>query len=242
MKEKVLESIGLSKNEAKVFVALVDLGSTTVGKVAEVCQLHRTNIYDALERLIEKGLVSYVIREGVKYFEATNPEMLMDIIKEKEESLKKIMPQLLLSKKFTKKTEVHVYEGVIAARRIFMSFLMHKEPILVYGVPKEAPNILKKHFLEQFHKQRVAKNIVEKVIYNDDAIPRINELKEIHLLEAKVLPKEFNSPMSTNVCGDEVFLELFREIPLTIHIKSKEIADMYKKYFEIIWNVAKKIS
>lgn len=241
MKEEALEGIGLSRNESKVFLALLDLGSSTAGKVAEKSQLHRTNVYDALERLIEKGLVAYVLKKGTKFFEATDPENLMKIIKEKEDNLREIMPELLLSRKFAKKTEVHIYEGVLAARRVFMGLLDYGEPILVFGVPKEAPKVLKPHFLEQFHKQRIEKKIIEKVIYNEDAVPRIQELKKTPLLEVKKLPKEFNSPMSTNICGEEVFLELFRENPLTIQIKSKDIADMYKKYFEILWNNAKKV-
>ena len=241
MKEEVLGELGLSKNEAKVFLALLDIGSDTAGKIAEKCQLHRTNVYDALERLLEKGLVSYVLKKDIKYFEAANPEDLMNIVKEKEEHLKKIMPELLLSRKFAKKTEVHIYEGVLAARSIFMGFLKYKKPILVYGVPKEAPDVLRKYFLAQFHRQRIAKKIVEKVIYNENSLPRIKELKKIPLLEVKTLPKEFDSPMSTNICGEEIFLELFRDIPLTIQIKNKEIADMYKKYFGILWKTAKKI-
>jgi len=241
MKEEVLEDMGLSKNESKIFLVLLDMGSSTAGVVAEKCKLHRTNVYDALERLIEKGLVAYVLKKDVKYFEATDPENLMGILKEKEENLRKVMPELLLSRKFAKKTEVHVYEGVLAARRIFMGLLRYNQPILIFGVPKEAPYVLKPHFLEQFHKQRIEKKIVEKVIYNEDALPRIQELKKIPLLEVKTLPKEFNSPMSTNICGDEVFLELFRDNPLTIQIKNKEIADMYIKYFEILWNASKKI-
>ena len=86
--EKVLEEIGLSKNEAKVYLSLVYLGCTTAGKIAKHSKVPRPNVYDALERLQEKGLVSYVMKDDKKHFEASDPNALMNILKEKESKLK----------------------------------------------------------------------------------------------------------------------------------------------------------
>lgn len=242
MKEDDLMEFGFSKNEAKVYLALVDLGSATGSSIAERSKVHRTNVYDAIERLIEKGLVSYVSKDKTRYFEVTDPKNLMNLLKSKEDQLKRIMPELLLSKQLSKKTEVQVSEGVISARNALMNLLNYKQDIFIFGVPKEAPKVLGDYLLERYHNERVKAKIFEKVIYNEDAIDRITQLKKTPLCEVKVLPKDFNSPMSINICGDEVFFALFSRDPcLIIQIKSKDVAEMYKKYFDLMWNISKKV-
>ncbi len=242
MDEEILREVGLSKNESKVYLTLLEIGLSTGGQIAEKSGVHRTNVYDAIERLIEKGLVSYILKEKTKHFEANDPSSLMNLLKVKEEKLKSIMPKLLLNRKLSKKTEVTVLEGVVAARNTLLNFLTYKEPILIYGVPKETREVLGKFFLDRFQRERLEANVIEKVIYNEDAVQRVDELKKTPKCEVKILPKGFHSPMSTNICGDEVFFELFSRDPcLTIRIKSKDIADIYKKYFEVMWKIAKKV-
>lgn len=82
-KEKTLNEFGLPKNEVKVYIALLKLGLTSAGQITKVSGVHRRNVYDALERLINKGLVSYVTKEKIKYFEAVNPYFLLNLL-EKE--------------------------------------------------------------------------------------------------------------------------------------------------------------
>jgi len=242
MDEKVLEELGLSKNEAKVYLALLEIGSATGGQIAEKCGIHRTNVYDALERLVEKGLASYILKEKTKYFEATDPNNLMNLLKRKEDQLKDILPRLLINKKLSKKTEVTVSEGVVAARNALMNLLTYKEDIFIYGVPKEVPEVLGQFTLDRFQREREALKVNEKVIYNENALKRIGELKKTPHCEVRALPKGFDSPMSTNICGDEVFFGLFSRDPcLIIRIKSKEVADIYRKYFEVMWKIAKKV-
>ena len=93
MDKKILERAGLSKGEIEVYLTLLKLGSSLVSKVAQETGLHRTNIYDTLEKLKEKGLVSYVIRENRKHFSASNPEKLLDYIKEREKEVVSVIPE-----------------------------------------------------------------------------------------------------------------------------------------------------
>lgn len=242
MDENILDNIGLSKNEARVYIALLEIGISTVTSIAKKSRVHRTNVYDVIERLVQKGLISYIIKDDKKYFEATDPNNLLSVLKQKEDKLKDILPQLLLVKRLSKKTEIKVYEGVIAARNTFLSFLEIGEPIYMYGTIKGIKNILGEHILDRFQKERIEKKIPQKIIYNHDATERINELKKLPLIEIKALPKEFDSPMSTNICGDIVYFRLYdRDPTLIIWIKSKDIADVYKKYFQIMWRIAKKV-
>jgi sugar-specific transcriptional regulator TrmB len=239
MHEEVLKDLGLSINESKVFLALVELGHSAVGSISKKCKVHRTNVYDSLRKLESRELVVCSEKDGTKYFDSKNPEELMNFLRKKEEKLQEVLPQFLLDYKLaTKKTRAHIFEGVKSVHDILEGFLEYNEPILVYGVPKDAPQILG-DWLMPHHKRRTAKKILMKHIYNEDCKDRVKILNKMAYTEARYLPKEFNTPVSTEICGEEVIFVFWKTSPIVIHIKNKEIADYYKKYFEKLWSLAK---
>ena len=239
MKQKILQEIGLTKNESLVYLNLLELGLTTVSALSKKCKLHRSNVYDAIERLIEKGLVAYIIKNDTKYYEATDPDSLHNLIKEKEIQLKTIMPQLKLSQQLAEeKSEAHIYKGLTAAKNIINHMLSKKKTIYVYGVIKGIGE-LASPFLANFHKRRIAAKIWMHHIYNTDAQDRINFLKTLDYTAVRTLPREFDSPVATNICGDEVIFILWSKDALVIQIINKDIANAYKKYFDLLWSLAR---
>ena len=90
---EVLEEIGLSRNESKAYLALLELGSTSAGCIAKKTRLDRANIYDSLEKLKLKGLASHVKIEGVRHYQATGHEALRNSLNEKAMLLESIMPR-----------------------------------------------------------------------------------------------------------------------------------------------------
>lgn len=237
LEDVLVEELGLSRNEAKVYTALLHLGSVPVGKIASESKIHRTNVYDTLDRLIEKGLVSYVQKDDVKHYQATEPDNLFSIIREKEARLQSLLPQLHFSQR-AKKSTVHVYEGKTPIKNMLNRFLEQGKPIDVFGIPKEVPEILK-HFLPGFHARRVKKEIPMRHIYNLDAIERINHLNTLPCTEARSLPKSYDSPVSTLIAGDLVVLTLFSQDLLVILIESASLARSYRNYFNLLWKLAK---
>ena len=240
MSEEVLEKLGLSKNEAKVYLALLGLGASSVGKIADEARIHRTNVYDAIERLLEKGLVSYINKDDkTKVFDAASPDKLMCLIDEKKSLLESAMPTLKIRKEMTeKKSQACIYEGVAAFTRILENFLSYNEPILVYGIPKQAPELMR-HFIAGFHKRRIPKKIKMTHIYNLNAEDRIKYLNSLPYTQAKYLPQELDSQVSTNICGDEVVFVVWTEPVMVIQLKNKIIAETYKRYFNVLWKAAK---
>ncbi len=85
MDETILTEIGLSANESKLYLALLEAGISTAGEIAKKSHVHRTNTYDSLQRLVEKGLVNYIERDQTKYYEAAPPKDILRYVKEKEE-------------------------------------------------------------------------------------------------------------------------------------------------------------
>jgi len=238
-KEEILEELGLSKNEVKVYLTLLELGSATSWEISKKIKIHRTNTYDALSRLVKKGLVAYMTKNDKKLYEVLDPRQLKNVLKEKELALEKILPELVMTKKFAgNENEALILEGVHAFQKILLSWLEFNEPILCYGIPKNAPEMMK-NFIPHFHEIRIKKKIAMKHIYNFNAGERIRELNMLPLTEARYLPQQYYSTVSTNICGDEVALVLWNENPIIIKIKNKQVADSYKNYFNVLWEGAK---
>lgn len=232
-----LQEIGLKKNEAKIYSALLEIGSATVGKIAKKSKIHRTNVYDSLEKMVQKGLVSYVLKNKTKHYQATHPENLFLMLNEKRAKLQDILPQLHFSHN-AEKSRVSVYEGKQAIKNILNRFLEKKLPIDVLGIPKEAILALE-YFIPGYHRKRIKRKIAMRHIYNSNAQDRIEWLNKQPLTEARFLPKEYNSPVSTNICGEEVVFILWGQTPIVIQIEDKEIASSYQKYFELLWKLGK---
>src|SRR3989338_39950 len=128
-----LEQLGLTKNQSAVYLALLKLGSTTAQSIIKESGLHRSRVYDSLERLEDLGLVSFVVKDFKKYFQAANPEKLLDYIDEKKEIVNQILPELKKLEgmkkeeikkkiKFTlkyDKKEIKDFEKDIVKRRLF---------------------------------------------------------------------------------------------------------------------------
>ena len=238
-KEEILEELGMSKNEIKVYLTLLEMGSATSWEISKKIKIHRTNTYDALSRLVKKGLVAYITKDSKKLYETLDPNQLKNVLKEKELALEKVLPELVMAKKFAgEENDALILEGVHAFQKILLSWLEFDEPILCYGIPKNAPDMMK-NFIPHFHEARIKRGVVMKHIYNFNAMERIEYLNTLALTEAKYLPQQYYSTVSTNVCGDEVALVLWNENPVIIRIKNKQVADSYKSYFDVLWNGAR---
>lgn len=238
-KSEVLEELGLSKNEVKVYLTLLELGESTSWEISKKVKIHRTNTYDALNRLVKKGLASYITKGTKKLYQILDPSQLKNVLKEKELALERVLPELLMSRKMSgEKSEAVILEGVHAFQKILLSWLDFNEPILAYGIPKNAPEMME-NFIPHFHDARIKRNIPMYHIYNFNAGERIKYLNIMPLTEAKYLSQKFYSTVSTNICGDEIALVLWNENPIVIKIKNQQVADSYKAYFEVLWDGAK---
>ena len=235
----VLEDLGFTNTEAKVYLALLREGDSTTWDLSKKTGIHRANVYGAINKLLNKGVISHIERNNKKYYQAVNPEILLRIIDEKKYKITSILPRLKVLGKFVQESKAQIHEGAKAFMELLYKFLDYNEPILVYGIPKGAPETLKPYIMK-FHKKRIGLKIKMLHIYNHNAQERIKFLNQLPYTEAKWLPTRFDSKVSTNICGDEVVLSLWQKPVWSVRIINKDIADAYKKYFYLLWDFAKK--
>ncbi|MDP4039741.1 MAG: helix-turn-helix domain-containing protein [Candidatus Pacearchaeota archaeon] len=227
-----LKEIGLTGNEEKVYLALIDLGPALAGKISRKTGLHRRTVYDTTDKLIEKGFVSYIIENNRKLFNAINPERIIDMLEEKKMNLRPIVNEL--GKKYGKnkeKEETCFYKGKAGLKNVFESQLEHKE-IWILGATPKAYEIIPYYF-KWYDERRVKKKIKLRILTNN------LKKRPKKLVNIRYLPKKYNSPVVINIYGNNVAIILWSVNPFVIVIKNKEIADGYRNYFELIWNTAR---
>lgn len=246
METVVLGGLGLLDSERKVYLALLNLGQSSAGRIAKETKLNRVSVYKALQRLIDKGLVSYVIKANRKEYNAANPKAFERLIDEKQKNLEKIrkdLPSLhTLFEKKKKNAEAEIYEGIKGAKAIWEKLLdecKEKDRWLIMGAPKSA-EIFGGYF-KKFNKIRARKGTTLKIIYNKDAKMLLHVRKKQPLSEVRVMPKEYITPASLEVFNDHALLVLYEPQIMIFHIQSKEVADSFRSYFTLLWKIAEKI-
>lgn len=236
--QETLEKIGFTTNEVKVYLALIDLGTSLAGEIAKKAKLHRRPTYDALSRLIEKGLVSYTIKSGKRVFKPVHPERILEIAKEREREIQKILPEIEERLK-TKKPEIfaEIYEGAEGIKSVMEMILKERKEWLTIGSTGKAPTVLP-YYLEQFARKRVKLGIRRKVLVADTKEGReyYKNLKKQGLVQAKFLPKEIQQPKTIWIFNNKVAIILVSlQYPVVFLIDNKEIAHSYREYFYLLW-------
>ena len=239
MNTKILQNLGLTGREAEVYLILLDTGSTTTGQIIKKSGLHKATVYSILQRLVDQGLVSYIVKERARYFEATDPENLLDFLKEKEESLKEILPELKKKKEQAKqKQEAYILEGLKglkSARDKSLKTLSKGEEILVLGASHASNNALESYW-ENYHNRRVKDGIKARMLWSETTKMWGKEREKLPLTEIKYMPKELESPADIDVFKNTVDIRVFTDKPFVFHMENKVLADSFRNYFNLLWN------
>ena len=249
MDTKPLEEIGLTDSEIKVYMALLKLGQTTAGPIVDEAKVTRSKIYDILERLKNKGLVGYITKESTKYFSAADPHNILHYLEKKEEeiqeekeSIKKILPQLLLQ--YTAGEEKKIAEifvgmkGMENAFNVLVNEFDSKEPYYAFGAGKGEDVEKIQLFFDRLHKKRIEEKVRSYIIFNETSRGLFKSQKRSRLVEAKYLIQ--STPAAINIYKDYTIIALLTKEPITFLIKNKEVSDSFREYFKIMWKLAEK--
>ncbi len=236
--QEILEDIGLTGSEAKIYLVLLEKGASLAGNISRNTGIHRRSVYDSIERLIQKGLVSYIKQNNRKYFEAADPERLLEILHKKEEDVKDALPQLkMLQQMSDQKKETLFFRGKAALKTAFEDQLGSKE-VLIWGATPKANEILPYYF-PHFDKNRVKKKVKVRALFNEKD-RKNSHVKKMPLAEIRFVPKEVESDTAVNVYGKNVCIMHWQPEPVAIIIREEGIAKGFRNHFEFMWKQAKK--
>ncbi|MBT3406141.1 hypothetical protein HN419_03145 [Candidatus Woesearchaeota archaeon] len=250
-KEKLsstLENIGLTKGEITIYFSLLELGSTTTGKIIENAQISSGKIYEILDKLINKGLVNYIVKGKIKYFNAATPDSLLEFVEEKKSNLEKrekeirnILPDLKELHKFTEEESCAVvYKGIKGLKHAADLTLEHAEPGDEYtamGLVEHKPEKFNL-FWRQFHQKRAEKGVKTRLLFAEESERYAKQLKNIPLSEVRVLKSV--SASAVTLIGPHLKI-IDYDSETTIYIKNKYIAKSFKAFFESLWKLGDKV-
>lgn len=241
----MLESLGLSKNEAKTYLTLLKLGSVPAGPLIKELGMHRAAVYNLLDILIDKGLVHFVVQANRKYFEAQEPKRLLEFIEEKnqklekeKQELQKMLPELELQRKLSKESqEGTIYKGKKGLKSIFEDILKYKnQEFLVMGASGKFKEIFNAYFIH-WQNRRVSAKIKLRILYSE-SVKKENREKELKLAEIRYTPNINVTPSTTFIYGDKVAVLMWSDNPLAFLMRSENVAQSYRHFFNILWNSA----
>jgi sugar-specific transcriptional regulator TrmB len=242
---KELKELGLTGNETKVYMTLLRLGSASVGRITEESGVHRRNVYDSIERLIKRGLVGHVLKGKVKYFEAANPNLLLNILEEertaldaKAKGINSIIPKLLSIHGSRERENVIIYKGVKGIKTVLEDVLKTKKTNHVIGAHQPPKQI--KNYLANFHKRRVKLGVKDRLIFDKSDAERARALGELPFTEIRISPMKTESKTSINIYGNRVAILMWSD-PVGIVIENKEVATAFRNYFDLLWRITDKI-
>jgi sugar-specific transcriptional regulator TrmB len=172
--ESTLENIGFTKNEIKIYLSLLELGLTTTGSIIKKTRIHTSKVYDGLERLSEKGLVTYIVKANTKHFKAVSPDRLLDFLENKkkrldkqEKEIKEILPELKLKQQLVgDETEAEIFKGwkgMNTVYRMLRDTLKKGELNLVFGASKGENEEQVKRFFNKHLNLLAEKGIKQKI-------------------------------------------------------------------------------
>ena len=259
MNTDALRKIGLSEGETSVYLAVLRLGLVGAGPVIKETGLQSSSIYHILDSLLDKGIISFEIKNKRKYFYAVSPERLLDFLDEKKNKLEEerqqvedILPELSALKELVKKPEEETlifegWRGIFSAFKEAYSQLIPGITIYAYVITKEYGGADPKQVVWLINKvieirkilnKKYKKKIVMKIIAEKDSEIGAVQSKTPHT-QVKFIEHHFTNPTIINIYGDVIILALWLKKPIAFYIKSKEVAESFKNNFKLLWDISK---
>lgn len=238
MDKEVLKKIGLTDSEIEIYLDLVKHGDSLASEIANRIKISRTYVYDAIQNLIDKSLIVYVIKNNRRYFKALEAEKLLEYIdeqttqlqKQKEEVNKLVKELKAFQKPVKEKPIVEVFEGKEGLKTILNDIVNEGKDIIGWGATDRIRKYLPDWFLERYIKEKAKKKLITRQLY----VSGEGTLKGPGYIFKK-LPKEFSSPVTFGAYSNKIVIFFWSETPIVIRIRNKEIADSFRKHFEFLW-------
>ncbi len=237
METQILEDLGFSNAEIKIYLALLELGLSTAGPIIEKSGLQSSVVHMTLNKMVNKGFVSF-IKEGQRnHYQAADPKHISDYIDEKKKQYEELLPELMLKQQMAKeRSEVVTFKGIKGIRELLHVLLdAGGKEHHTFGSSKNSL-MMGDAFWISYHKKRAAKGIKAKLLFNES----LKEWCDINLYprtEYKFTKMGFEPLTETIIRNDKIGIILWTEKPIGILIHNKIAADSYDKYWTVLWNL-----
>lgn len=237
----VLRKIGLSEKEARAYVTLLELKEGPTGLIAKRANLKRPTTYVILESLEAKGLVSQYKHDGILYYRASNPSLILEEEKNKIQQLEKILPELAaLQTRYEVIPQMSIYRGKNGLIQIMEDTLTTHTELFCWCDVDLAINTLLSDYFPTYLEKKIKKKIWLKGIftYNQGGL-RHKKMQKQELREVYLVPKEkFPFKNEINIYDDKVAI-ISHQDEVGVIIQNQNIADTQRAIFNLAFEYAK---
>ncbi len=256
------ESLGLSKNERKLYEAALELGETTAAALAKRAKIHRVATYPLIDNLISKGLLTQAtVSAHGKRIAPTHPREILQLIQKEQRQLKKLelkyedlLPELTaLFQNASVFPRVQFFEGINGLEQInsdiinTLKDLPEKDRITYsYSNPNKVHETFEGYVYEEggYVDLRLKHTIHNHVIALDGEVTRDlqtrdnDELREMLILDRAQFP--FRNDIT--IYADKMAILALEKERIGVIIQSREIIEDQKAIFHLAWEGAKALS
>jgi len=241
MDTSILEDIGLTGAEIKVFLTLLELGSSTAGKVVEKSGLQNAVVHRTFHSLSEKGLITYIFKGKVKQYQSIEPKLLLTFLDEKKAELEKILPELEAKRNIQEvKPKATIFQGIRGIKELLNLMLdTTSKEFFEYGGSQKSHDLLGDFFWENFHRKRISKKIKAKTLFHTSLEWWAKELNQKYeLTNVMVTKADFQEFTETFICGNRVAIIIWLDKPFGFLIEEKLAAESYKRFATLLRKTA----
>jgi sugar-specific transcriptional regulator TrmB len=241
MDTEIFEELGLTRTEIKLYLTLLEIGSSTAGTILEKSKLPNSTVHRDLNSLIERGLINFILEGKRKIYQATNPEHFFDFIEEKKRKFEEVLPELKeKQKRAVKKEFAGVYKGIRGIKEVY-NLMINAEgkEYNTFGGGPITSEIMGFTWWLNLHKRRVANKLPSRQVFDESVRWGGKDIAKNPLTKIRYVDKEFAQFQETVIVGDFVAIAVFSENPYAFLIEDKNVAESYRKHFELLWKIAK---
>src|SRR3989344_2856561 len=168
MNTKILEDLGFTNAEIKVYFSLLELGLTAVGPIIKKSGLQSSVVHTTLHKLIGRGFISFVKKGKINNYQAINPNQILNYIEEKKKEFQELLPSLIQKQQKAKeKSEVLAFKGIKGIKELLYELLEARgKEHHTFGSSINS-TMLGTTFWVNYHRKRATKGIKAKLLFND---------------------------------------------------------------------------
>lgn len=239
--DSILEKLGLSDHEAKIYVAGLGMGRALPKHLAEKAGVKRPTLYKIMGDLLAKGLFSETIIGKRRFLVAEDPKKYIEKKQSELDQMLEIVPELrLLLATASIKPKISFYEGLEGLKKLYMENLQTKGEILEFVSLENIHPEIEFHSSRYFIPQRINKRIPIKIIVSGGMqLGKIilktdpYALREVRTIDQKLYP----IPLDLYIYDDNVAFALYRtdSEPIGVIIRSREVASTMRSLHSFIW-------
>jgi len=243
----ILQNLGLSPNEARIYEALLELGESSISSISTHTNIHRRNVYDAINRLVEKGFIIQLIDSKERRYLPVEPNKFLEVVEEKRSKLQQILPKMQeLFEKKRAKEGIYIYKGIEGNKNVLRDILNTAETVYTIagkGIWANPPSFpLSESFVREAKRKKIKFYILFDANFKKEVIETIKATGQTDIINYRFLPEKYSSMAAVDIYKDRVaiwtggtFNALEENITIFMTI-SQKLADSYRQWFQFMWD------